>query len=112
MFSLEPTVSTSVGRATGSGRSSSASAKLKIAQLAPMPTASDRTAMLAKPGLPVSMRHPYWTSCHNRSSHTHAQIGPLDCVIGTPPGVVDERPARVVLACVLDVRQSSLSLEE
>ena len=47
---VEPTVSTSPGRATGSGRSSSASAKLKMAQLAPMPIASDRTATMVKPG--------------------------------------------------------------
>ncbi len=38
---LEPTVKTSPGRATGSGRNSRASAKLKMAQWAPMPIASD-----------------------------------------------------------------------
>ena len=49
---LEPTVKTSPGRATGSGRNSRASAKLKMAQLAPMPIASDKTAMLVNPELP------------------------------------------------------------
>ena len=74
---VEPTVKTSPGRATGSGRSSSASAKLKIAQLAPMPIASDRTATLVKPGLPASMRQPYRTSCHSRSSPTNPQRAPV-----------------------------------
>ena len=46
------------GRAIGSGRKSSASAKLKMAQLAPMPIASDRTATAVKPGLAASMRQP------------------------------------------------------
>ena len=67
----EPTVKTSPGRATGSGRNSRASAKLKMAQLAPMPIARDKTAMVVKPGLAASSRKPYRRSCHDRSSQTH-----------------------------------------
>jgi hypothetical protein len=55
---LDPTLSTSPGRATGSGRRSSASAKLKMAQLAPMPMASDSTATVVNPGLAASIRNP------------------------------------------------------
>ena len=78
---LEPTVKTSPGRATGSGRNSRASAKLKMAQLAPMPIASDKTAMLVNPGLAASRRTPYRTSCHDRSSQTHPPVGRLDSTI-------------------------------
>ena len=78
---LEPTVKTSPGRATGSGRNSRASAKLKMAQLAPMPIASDNTAMLVNPGLAASRRKPYRTSCHDRSSQTHPPVGRVDSII-------------------------------
>ena len=54
----DATVKTSPGRATGSGRSSKASAKLKIAQFTPMPIASDSTAMIANAGVPASVRQP------------------------------------------------------
>src|SRR5205814_8880556 len=70
-----PTVKTSPGRATGSGRSSSASAKLKMAQLAPMPMASERTEMMVKPGLLARIRTPYLTSCHSRSTERRPQRG-------------------------------------
>ncbi len=70
----EPTVTTSPGRATVNGRSSSASAQLNAAQFAPMPIASELTATSVKPGLAPSMRQPYRTSCHNRSSHTNPEI--------------------------------------
>jgi hypothetical protein len=38
------------GRRTGSGRSSIASAKLNIAEVAPMPSASEQIATIVKPG--------------------------------------------------------------
>ena len=66
----DATVKTSPGRATGSGRSSRASAKLKMAQFAPMPMASEKMAMLVNPGLPASRRHPYLMSCQKRSIQT------------------------------------------
>ena len=47
---VDPTVSTSPGRGTASGRSSSVSAKLKTAQLAPMPIASETIETMVKPG--------------------------------------------------------------
>src|SRR5262249_31611497 len=35
-----------------------------------MPIASDSTATTVKAGLAASVRHPYLTSCHSRSTHT------------------------------------------
>ena len=74
---LDPTVTTSPARATVSGRSSSASAQLNAAQFAPMPIASEPTATTVKPGLAASVRQPYRTSCHNRSSHPNPQTPAL-----------------------------------
>ena len=54
----DPTVTTSPGRATVSGRSSRASAQLKAAQLAPTPKAREMTATSVKPGLAASIRQP------------------------------------------------------
>jgi hypothetical protein len=48
---VEPSVITSDGRGTVSGRSSSASAQLKAAQLAQMPIASEASATSVKVGL-------------------------------------------------------------
>jgi len=55
---VDPTVSTSPGRGTVSGRSNSVSAKLKTAVFAPMPIASERTATRVNPGFLASMRQP------------------------------------------------------
>ena len=56
--SADPTVSSSLACGTSSGRSKSASAKLKIAQFAPMPTASDTTDTNVKAGFFASIRQP------------------------------------------------------
>jgi hypothetical protein len=42
---------TESGSAIGSGRQRTASSAVKIALVAPMPSASDSTAVIAKPGL-------------------------------------------------------------
>ena len=52
-------------RRTGSGRSSTPFTTVKTAVLAPIPSASVRMAMTAKPGCRRSMRSAYRTSCHN-----------------------------------------------
>src|SRR5258708_38979928 len=72
-----PTVYTSPGRTTGRGRSTSASAKLEMAQFAPMPVASESTATMVKPGLAASMRTPYLMACQTRS-HQAAIVPSLD----------------------------------
>src|SRR5579871_1167686 len=51
-----------LGLGTGSGRNSSASARLNIAELAPMPSASERTAMVVKPGVLCRIRSANWMS--------------------------------------------------
>jgi hypothetical protein len=50
------TVTTELGARTGSGRKRIASARLKIALLAPIPRARERAAMNAKPGFLTRMR--------------------------------------------------------
>ena len=85
---VDPTVTISLGSGTGRGRSSNASDQLKIAQLAPIPTASDRTDTSVKAGFLTSMRQPCMMSCHSRSTHTRPQIVRLDSVIGCAPETV------------------------
>ena len=51
-------VRNSSGRSTGSGFSSTASKSVKIAVLAPMPSESESTATIVKPGVRASMRAP------------------------------------------------------
>ena len=53
-----PTETSSSGARTGSDRSIAASISVKIAVFAPMPSASDSTAMAVNPGLRRSMRTP------------------------------------------------------
>ncbi len=55
------------GSATGRGRSRNESTTLKMAVLAPMPSASVRTATAVKPGLRLICRTPYRTSCRKFS---------------------------------------------
>ena len=55
---LVPTEITSPGRETGSGRSISASAQLYMAQLAPMPIASEITATTVNAEFLASIRQP------------------------------------------------------
>jgi hypothetical protein len=64
--------------------------KLKIAVLAPMPSASERTATAVKPGVRRSVRAAYRTSCHVVSTTVRQ---PMRCVTnsmaaGYPPSLV------------------------
>src|SRR5688572_29700068 len=96
---VEPTVTTSPGRATGSGRKSNASAKLKIALFAPIPTASERTETMVNAGALASMRQPYLTSCHSRSSqpiHSPRSTTFRRSIVRTP--VLDGRRDGAVLS--------------
>jgi hypothetical protein len=56
------TATTPLGFITGNGRSNSASAKLKIAEFAPMPMASEHTATAVNPGFLASILAAYFTS--------------------------------------------------
>ena len=56
-------VTTAPASRTGSGRRSRASARLKTAPFAPMPSAIDRAAIIVKSGSRRRSRSPYRTSC-------------------------------------------------
>ena len=58
----------SFGRDTGSVRRRTASRSWKIAVFAPMPSASDRIATTAKPGVRRRRRTPYFRSRHSVST--------------------------------------------
>src|SRR3954464_9119956 len=62
-WSVVETSISACGSWTGRGRSSTALTRLKIAVLAPMPSASDNTATSVNPGLLASIRRPYLMSC-------------------------------------------------
>jgi PadR family transcriptional regulator, regulatory protein PadR len=64
-----PIVMSSLGRGTGSGRSSSASARLNIATFAPVPKAIEMTAMAVKPGFLAKTRAPWRTSRDRPAPH-------------------------------------------
>ncbi len=55
-------MTTPLGFITGNGRSSNASAKLKMAELAPMPMASEQTATAVNAGFFASILTAYFTS--------------------------------------------------
>src|SRR5262245_2154214 len=60
------------GSATAIGVSRTASRRLKIAALAPMPSPSDRIAARAKPGARTRKRAPYFRSPRNVSIHSRS----------------------------------------
>jgi hypothetical protein len=60
--------------AKGNGRSKKALTTLKIAVLAPMPSASVNMATMLKPGLRRNNRTPYRRSCVRRSKDVHPLI--------------------------------------
>jgi hypothetical protein len=64
-----------------------------------MPIANDKTAMLAKPGLPASKRNPYRTSCHDRSSQVHPSTVGVRSVIR----LIEEPRALVVQETVINL---------
>src|SRR2546426_9327279 len=61
------TITSRSGSMNGSGLSNTAFTTLKIAVFAPMPSASETTAMNEKPGFFVSVRNPYRRSCQSVS---------------------------------------------
>jgi len=62
------------GSRYGMGRSTTAFTTLKMAVLAPMPSASVRMATAAKPGERQSTRRPHRTSCASSSMARWTQI--------------------------------------
>lgn len=69
---------TPLGRSTGKGRRSSASARLKIALLAPMPMASESAAIAVNPGFLANRRKAWRISCSiclkNTQSGRHSSL--------------------------------------
>jgi fluoroquinolone transport system permease protein len=68
------TTTSSSGWATGNGRNSSWSSRLKMAVLAPIASASDKTAVTAKPGVRTSQRHA-WRRSATTSSRSRTARG-------------------------------------
>ena len=67
-----PTVTSSLGRGTGSGLISSWSARLKMATFAPVPKAIETMAIAVKPGCFAKTRAAWRTSPQRPGSHARA----------------------------------------
>src|ERR1035441_4932760 len=67
------TVSTWLGFGTGNGRNRRASARLNMAEFAPMPSASESTATVVKPGVFRNIRNAYWMSDSKAPSFERAE---------------------------------------
>src|SRR4029077_17625422 len=95
-------VTTAPGDLMGSGRSRSASAKLKIAVFAPMPKARETAAIAVNPGFFASIRNVCRTSWNAMTTSTHhhwnlfsrivahALLSAASPILGTP---ASNRPA-------------------
>ena len=83
---------------------------LKAAVLAPMPSASDRTAVAANTGVRLKPLSVYRMSWARRSHHVHSDssrtffdhVGRIaEGLEGRPPGVLGRQPVAHVLGCRL-----------
>src|SRR5271168_4915847 len=76
------------GSSTGSGFRNTASVRVKMAVLAPMPSASDSTATNVNPGLRASVRKPYFRSCRSWSISVSRRM----IALFAPGGSVERQP--------------------